>query len=484
MRASTPSPASAGEGRGEGRGEGLLLLLLSCFLVVTSSVAQAKVEYPPVVPGLELQFPRDEGSHPDFRIEWWYVTGWIDATDSKVRAPRGFQVTFFRVRTGLATENPSGFAPRQVLFAHAALADPAQGKLRHAQRSARVGFGLAYAHEGNLDVRLDDWSLRQSQPGRYVTIVHGEDFGLELTLEATQPPLLQGDGGFSRKGPSPRAASYYYSLPQLAVSGTITVDGRPQAVTGQAWFDHEWSSDYVDPQAQGWDWLGVNMHDGGALMAFRMHDAKGGERWASAKLRPRARLRQNPAHGPDQVEWTPLARRGVRRARVSSIRSAGACRWAIVACWSSRCWTMPNSIHGPRPASCTGKGRSGCWTKRAARNSAAAISNLPGTAASWISSGSGARASPGPLNGRGLPPRSGSRAPRESRGGTARFTASLARTGARRGCPRQVGDDEAASHLRPGCGARHGTRRKTAAVQRAVTCRRLCHDQALPTGWQ
>jgi predicted secreted hydrolase len=303
MRRYTPSPASAGEDWGEG----LLLFLLSCLLFVSTSVAQAKIEYPPVVPGLELQFPRDEGSHPDFRIEWWYVTGWIDAADSKVRAPRGFQVTFFRVRTGLGSANPSEFAPRQVLFAHAALADPAQGKLRHAQRSARVGFGLAYAHEGGLDARLDDWSLRQSQPGRYVTSVHGDDFGLELTLEATQPPLLQGDDGFSRKGPSPRAASYYYSLPQLAVSGTVTVDGRAQAVTGQAWFDHEWSSDYVDPQAQGWDWLGVNLHDGGALMAFRMHDAQGGERWASAKLRSPGAAPAEVSFSRQQVEWTPLA---------------------------------------------------------------------------------------------------------------------------------------------------------------------------------
>jgi predicted secreted hydrolase len=282
----------------------LLALLLLCSLQVA---ARAEVAYPPVVPGLELQFPRDEGSHPDFRIEWWYVTGWIDATDSKVRAPRGFQVTFFRVRTGIAETNPSEFAPRQVLFAHAALADPVQGKLRHAQRSARVGFDLAYARQGSLDVQLNDWSLRQVQPGRYVATVQGEDFGLELKLAATQAMLLQGDGGFSRKGPSPQAASYYYSLPQLTVSGTVTVDGRAQAVTGQAWFDHEWSSDYVDPQAQGWDWLGVNLHDGGALMAFRMRDAQGDERWASAKWRSPRAIPAESTHGLDQVEWTPLS---------------------------------------------------------------------------------------------------------------------------------------------------------------------------------
>ncbi len=132
------------------------------------------------------------------------------------------------------------------------------GKLRHAQRSARTGFDLAYAREGRLDVKLDDWSIRQVAPGRYVTAVHGEDFDFELTLASTQPPLLQGERGFSRKGPDPRAASYYYSLPQLEVSGEVTVDGRTQSVTGKAWFDHEWSSDYVDASALGWDWLGVN----------------------------------------------------------------------------------------------------------------------------------------------------------------------------------------------------------------------------------
>ena len=221
----------------------LLLLVLPHFLPLRAS---AETSYPPVVPGHELAFPRDEGSHPDFRIEWWYVTGQLDDGASKVKAPLGFQVTFFRVRTGLAADNPSSFAPRQVLFAHAAVADPVSGKLHHAQRSARTGFDLAYAREGQLDVKLDDWSIRQVAPGRYVTAVHGEDFDFDLTLVSTQPPLLQGERGFSRKGPDPRAASYYYSLPQLAVSGEVTVGGSTRKVSGQAWFDHEWSSDYVD----------------------------------------------------------------------------------------------------------------------------------------------------------------------------------------------------------------------------------------------
>ena len=307
--------ASSSVGAGWQAGLRLLLILLALphFHPLRAS---AETSYPPVVPGHELAFPRDEGSHPDFRIEWWYVTGQLDDGASKVKAPLGFQVTFFRVRTGLAASNPSSFAPRQVLFAHAALADPVSGKLHHAQRSARTGFDLAYAREGSLDVKLDDWSIRQVAPGRYATQVHGEGFDFELTLASTQPPLLQGERGFSRKGPDPRAASYYYSLPQLAVSGEVTVSGARRKVSGRAWFDHEWSSDYVDEDALGWDWLGVNLTDGGALMAFRMRDRRGGERWASATLRSPAPGGAGEAKfagpgelttfGPEAVHWTPL----------------------------------------------------------------------------------------------------------------------------------------------------------------------------------
>jgi len=286
----------------------LLFLLLAAPLH-----AFAQVTYPPVLPGKVLSFPLDEGSHPDYRIEWWYVTGQIEDAASKVKAPRGFQVTFFRVRTGLAEQNPSSFAPRQVLFAHAAIADIEGGRLHHAQRAARSGFDLAFAREGRVDVRLDDWAIREVQPGQYVTVVQGEDFNFELTLRSTQSPMLQGERGFSRKGPDPRAASYYYSLPQLQVSGEVTLNGKRQPVTGKAWFDHEWSSDYVDAEALGWDWMGVNLHDGGALMAFRMRDHSGGERWASATHRGGGDATSGgqtapdqKSFGPEEVRWTPL----------------------------------------------------------------------------------------------------------------------------------------------------------------------------------
>ena len=290
--------ASAGGGRGAVARVALpmLLLLLSPLCIL------AEVAYPRVDPGTQLEFPGDEGSHPDYRIEWWYVTGQLESAGDETATPRGFQVTFFRVRTGLAGQNPSAFAPRQVLFAHAAVADIDGGRLRHAQRAARTGFDLAYAREGLVDIKLDDWTLRQVRPGEYVTVVHGEDFDFELTLRSTQAPMLQGDRGFSRKGPDLRAASHYYSLPQMQVSGQIVLGGKRQQVTGKAWFDHEWSSNYVDQDALGWDWMGVNLHDGGALMAFRMRDARGGERWASATQRGNGQQ----TFSPDEVEWTPL----------------------------------------------------------------------------------------------------------------------------------------------------------------------------------
>ena len=164
-------------------------------------------------------------------------------------------------------------------------------------------------------MKLDDWSIRQVAPGRYVTVVHGDDFDFELTLASTQPPLLQGERGFSRKGPDLRAASYYYSLPQLEVSGNVVLDGRRQSVSGKAWFDHEWSSDYVDANALGWDWLGVNLNDGGALMAFRMRDREGGERWAGATIRQPtpapevdspARAGEVQTFAPEAVDFAPL----------------------------------------------------------------------------------------------------------------------------------------------------------------------------------
>jgi predicted secreted hydrolase len=257
-----------------------LPVVLSVVLFASASVAQMPA-YPEVVPGKAFVFPRDHGAHPEFRNEWWYVTGWLEA-DGK---PLGFQVTFFRTRPQIDQANPSAFAPKQILFAHAAVSDPSVGRLLHDQRIARAGFGLAEASQTDADIVLDDWSLRHESDGRFAARIPGEDFTLALDFTPSQPVLLQGEAGYSRKGPLPSQASHYYSLPQLTVMGALERDGRRTNVSGRAWLDREWSSTYLDPRAAGWDWIGINLDDGGALMAFQIRAQDGQKLWAGGSLR-------------------------------------------------------------------------------------------------------------------------------------------------------------------------------------------------------
>lgn len=223
-------------------------------------------QHPQADPSYRLVFPRDFGAHPGFRTEWWYVTGWLGGD-------RGFQVTFFRVRTAHADDNPSRFAPKQLLFAHAALMVPQNAHPLHAQRAARIGSPGVRFDERDTDLAIGDWTLSRGSDDRYRTFVRDAGFTLDLRLappgavgQAARLPWLQGEAGFSRKGPKAEQASHYYSRPQLQVSGKV--DDRP--VDGVAWLDHEWSTTVLDPSAAGWDWTGINLDDGSALVAFRI----------------------------------------------------------------------------------------------------------------------------------------------------------------------------------------------------------------------
>ncbi len=270
-------------------------LCVAVFALVAS--VHAEVRYAPVVPGHAIELPRDEGSHPAFRTEWWYLTGWLhDDTGREF----GFQVTFFRHRPGFAEDNPSRFAMKHVLFAHASLSDPAHGKLRRAEKIARAGFGLAEAREGELDVHIDTWSLRRDAE-TIVAQLDAPEFRFDLSFIAAQPPLLHGRDGFSQKTPDPAAASYYFSLPQLAARGRVTIDGRTHEVQGLAWLDREWFGSVLDEQAQGWDWTGLNFDDGAALMALQMRRPNGEKHWAAATWRDRhGKVR---TYQPDEVTW-------------------------------------------------------------------------------------------------------------------------------------------------------------------------------------
>ena len=295
--------------------------------------AAASADAPSVNPPLgvmhrPLVFPADHGSHPDTHVEWWYITGWLragaeasataTAADQTHPPEFGFQVTFFRTRTDLAGDSTSRFAARQLVFAHLALTDLAAGAhgsgLAHDQRAAREGFGFVQtpAASGEQRVQLRDWSLVRLTPGsagdartRLHVTVRNDRFALDLALDGTQPVMLQGEAGYSQKGPDPVEASHYYSEPQLAVRGRLERAGASaRDVSGRAWLDHEWSNQYLGSEAVGWDWVGFNLNDGGALMAFRLRRVDGAARWAGGAYRgPDGALRN---FGPGEVRFEPL----------------------------------------------------------------------------------------------------------------------------------------------------------------------------------
>jgi predicted secreted hydrolase len=267
---------------------------------------------PPVIPpGEPIAFPRDFGAHPALRTEWWYITGSLwPAQGSASAAPRsptlGFQITFFRSRVDTAQASPSRFAARQLVFAHTALSDLGRQELVHDQRIARTGFGLAEASERDTDITLRGWRLQRTGPvtqSQYRSHVVSRAFTLDLRFDQTQPVLLQGDAGFSRKGPQLAQASHYYSQPQLRVQGQVRYRQQDMAVQGQAWLDHEWSESLLDAEAVGWDWIGMNLVDGTALTAFRLRRRDGSTLFSGGSIRAPGQASRSFNDG--EVRFTP-----------------------------------------------------------------------------------------------------------------------------------------------------------------------------------
>ncbi|WP_427911690.1 lipocalin-like domain-containing protein [Ramlibacter sp. MMS24-I3-19] len=255
------------------------------------------------LPQRTLVFPRDFGAHPDLRTEWWYVTGFAQSQGREF----GFQLTFFRTRVDEAQPLHSKFAARQLLFAHAALTDVQGRRLWHDQRIAREGFGVAQADTTDTRVKLRDWQLVRAPAGPYAARLPAREFGLDLRFTPTQPPLLQGRNGLSRKGPQEEQASYYYSVPQLAVAGTLVLQGRRFTIdSGKAWLDHEASEALLDPQAVGWDWIGMNLDDGSALTAFQLRRRDGSALWDGGSFRAAGGSTYIASHG--ETEFRPQRR--------------------------------------------------------------------------------------------------------------------------------------------------------------------------------
>jgi predicted secreted hydrolase len=238
--------------------------------------AFARVTVPP-----ELRLPEDHGPHFDFQTEWWYYTGQL-TTSAGWRF--GFELAFFR--RGLSPGPPpaAGFATNQIYLAHLAVTDVAGSRHVFAERASRGAAGLAGASGRPFGVFVEDWTAAASSPdGSSVRLRASDgDIVLDLDLRATKPLVAHGERGLSRKSDEPGNASAYVSYTRMAVSGRVGTGGRGEVASGEAWFDHEWSTSALGPGALGWDWWSLQLDDGRELMFFEIRRADKGRESASS----------------------------------------------------------------------------------------------------------------------------------------------------------------------------------------------------------
>jgi predicted secreted hydrolase len=224
-----------------------------------------------------FDFPADHGPHPDFQTEWWYYTGNL-ATDDGRRF--GYQLTFFRRALNpppKRQERASDWATEQIYMAHFALTDVEMNQHHGFERFSRGAAGLAGASSPPYRVWLEDWRVEQQgdDPGVVRMEAAQEDIAIDLQLVDRKGPILQGDRGYSQKGPDPGNASYYYSQTRLETSGTVQIADKAFQVDGWSWMDHEYSTSALGPNQVGWDWFALQLDDGTELMVFQIRTTDG-----------------------------------------------------------------------------------------------------------------------------------------------------------------------------------------------------------------
>ena len=230
-----------------------------------------------VLPGYDYEFPRDHFAHPSFDSEWWYYTGNLFTASGR---HFGFELTFFRRARAIATGERSAWDLDQVWLAHFTVTDTREERFVVDERVNRSGPGIAGADLSKRRIWNGNWSIgwRPGDEGRPAQVVSAmnREAALRLTLEPAKPVVVHGRDGVSRKvARDPRAVSHYLSFTRLSAAGTIAIDGREHAVSGTAWMDHEFFSDYPFEGRLGWDWLSIQLEDGVDLMVFGIRDAEG-----------------------------------------------------------------------------------------------------------------------------------------------------------------------------------------------------------------
>lgn len=218
-------------------------------------------------------FPRDHGNHPEFQIEWWYLTGNLTSSSGR---PYGFELTLFR--RGLFREAPqreSRWRMRDVFFGHFAVSNPGANRFFYAERADRGALGEAGSSEGTMEVWVGDWRIEEKPDGSLR--VHAAEKGrkLDLTLVPRKRPVLHGEAGLSRKAEETGAASYYYSFTRLETEGMLEEEGKTVPVRGSSWFDHEFSSSTLGKNQVGWDWFALQLDSGEELMLYGLRNGEG-----------------------------------------------------------------------------------------------------------------------------------------------------------------------------------------------------------------
>lgn len=250
---------------------------------LSALLGTADAGYAKAVESREFTFPADHGPHPEYRNEWWYVTGNVDAANGE---RFGFELTIFRFALAPATEpaavadEASDWRTRQVYVGHFAITDLEGRRFLAAERFARGALGLAGATADPFRVWVEDWWLKafpQSEAPDGTWLLHADsgDAGLTVTLEPLKPPVLNGEGGLSRKSAEPGNASYYYSMTRLDTKGTLRIGPDVYDVDGLAWLDREWGSSALSDEQAGWDWFALQLADGSELMFYQLRRRDG-----------------------------------------------------------------------------------------------------------------------------------------------------------------------------------------------------------------
>ena len=228
-------------------------------------------EFRPATPGYQYVFPRDHGSHDDFRTEWWYYTGHL-ATKNGRRF--GYQLTFFRrgIPRNQVKTLPSQWSITQLYLAHFAISDFAGKQFLYAEHISRAGLGKAGAERDRLHVWIDQWSAESpaAVPVTQNLRASNGTIGVQVTLSPEKPLVVHGLGGVSHKGSASGQASHYYSFTRLATTGTLSIGTEEFDVTGTSWMDHEFGSADLGPDLAGWDWFSMQLENGTDLMLYRL----------------------------------------------------------------------------------------------------------------------------------------------------------------------------------------------------------------------